>query len=146
MADFNTATRGNLALQMDATPKARFTVISGGRVDGPRACAPCRHASSSAAEPKGSRLASAAAAAVIVAVCAILAFTSLVSRAQAVTDASLTASTQVVSVRAGESLWSLAESHPIDGLTTQETSDIIREWNGLESATLHMGEELVVPL
>lgn len=52
---------------------------------------------------------------------------------------------QVVIVTPGESLWTIAEDHGIDGLTTQQTSDIIRAWNDLDSSTIQPGDALAVP-
>ena len=48
-------------------------------------------------------------------------------------------------VHTGDSLWSLAEEHPVEGLTTQETSDMIRSVNHLERGSLDAGAVLKVP-
>ena len=45
----------------------------------------------------------------------------------------------------GDSLWSLAQEHPIDGLSTQETSDMIRSVNHLDRGSLDAGAVLKVP-
>ena len=50
-----------------------------------------------------------------------------------------------VSVEPGESLWSIAEDHPVAGLDASRAVELIREWNGLDSSTLHTGMELLVP-
>ncbi|WP_102337458.1 LysM peptidoglycan-binding domain-containing protein [Collinsella provencensis] len=50
-----------------------------------------------------------------------------------------------VKIQPGESLWNLAETHPINGLNTSETVEVIKNWNGLSSSMLHPGESLVVP-
>lgn len=50
-----------------------------------------------------------------------------------------------VTVRAGDSLWSLAEDHAVEGLPISAAVDLISEWNGLDNATLQPGMELVVP-
>lgn len=52
--------------------------------------------------------------------------------------------TQYVEVFEGDSLWSLAEEHPVSGMTTQETTELIRAWNDLDHATLQPGMELLV--
>ena len=52
--------------------------------------------------------------------------------------------TQTVEVRPGDSLWTLAETYPVEGMTTQGTAELIRMWNDLESATLQPGMELSV--
>ena len=48
-------------------------------------------------------------------------------------------------VRSGDSLWNIAVDHPIEGLTTDEAVDVIREWNDLTSATLFPGSSIIVP-
>ena len=50
-----------------------------------------------------------------------------------------------VRVQAGDSLWSLAEEYPVEGLSTQETSDMIRSVNHLERGSLNAGAVLKVP-
>lgn len=59
-------------------------------------------------------------------------------------EALTTTATQSVEVRPGDSLWALAEAYPVEGMTTQDTAELIRTWNGLESATLQPGMELSV--
>lgn len=55
-----------------------------------------------------------------------------------------TAQTEV-KVQPGESLWSLAETHPINDLNTSETVEVIKSWNDLSSSALQPGESLIVP-
>ena len=52
---------------------------------------------------------------------------------------------ETIHVQSGDSLWSLAEEHPIDGLSTQETSDMIRSVNHLDHGSLDAGVDLKVP-
>ena len=52
---------------------------------------------------------------------------------------------ETVRVQSGDSLWSLAQEHPIEGLSTQETSDMIRNVNHLEHGSLDAGAHLKVP-
>ena len=52
---------------------------------------------------------------------------------------------KTVRVQSGDSLWSLAQEHPIEGLSTQETSDMIRNVNHLEHGSLDAGAHLKVP-
>lgn len=59
-------------------------------------------------------------------------------------EALATTATQTVEVRPGDSLWALAEAYPVEGMTTQDTAELIRTWNDLESATLQPGMELSV--
>ena len=63
----------------------------------------------------------------------------------AVAEASNAAQFQTIKVAEGESLWTLAEEHPVKGLSTQETSDLIRSRNHLSRATLSAGSYLKVP-
>lgn len=53
-----------------------------------------------------------------------------------------TASYEVLS---GEGLWDVAAKFPLDGLSTREEVDYLKELNGLSNATLQPGQELVVP-
>ena len=50
-----------------------------------------------------------------------------------------------VSVSKGDTLWTIAEAHPVSGLSTREVIDLVKEWNGLESGLLSPGEVLTVP-
>lgn len=50
-----------------------------------------------------------------------------------------------VSVAPGDTLWDIAEEHGVDGLTTQQSVDLIRTWNDLEQSALQPGMELLVP-
>lgn len=51
----------------------------------------------------------------------------------------------VVSVDANGSLWKLASSHPVTGLSTAETVELIQRENSLDSATIYAGQTLRVP-
>ncbi len=53
--------------------------------------------------------------------------------------------TEVV-VRKGDSLWSLAQSYGPGGHDLREVVDWIRELNGLTSASIHVGQVLIVPI
>lgn len=48
-------------------------------------------------------------------------------------------------VRSGDTLWTLAAAHPVEGLSTAEVADLIAEVNGRESAMLRPGETIMVP-
>lgn len=56
-------------------------------------------------------------------------------------------SVDTVEVRAesGDSLWSIAENHPIDGLTTAQTVEVIAAVNGLNGPLVAAGGSLNVP-
>lgn len=53
--------------------------------------------------------------------------------------------TERVRVQAGDTLWSLAESHPSPGRSTVETADLLARMNGLESDIIVEGAVLSVP-
>lgn len=50
-----------------------------------------------------------------------------------------------VYVAPGDSVWSLAEEHPINGYSTSDVARWIEEKNDLSTATLLPGQELLVP-
>ena len=53
---------------------------------------------------------------------------------------------QTATVMPGTTLWSLAESHPVEGCSTREVVAHIRAINHLESASLSVGMQLQVPV
>lgn len=48
-------------------------------------------------------------------------------------------------VSSGDTLWNLAERHPVHGLSTAQTVDLIERMNGLESALLEPGVSIALP-
>lgn len=50
-----------------------------------------------------------------------------------------------VSVTSGDTLWSIATSHPIPGLDTAHTAEAIRRANDLRDSSLDIGQTLMVP-
>lgn len=71
----------------------------------------------------------------------------MISSEQRAFDSALASSSrQTIAVKAGDSLWSIAEAYDIEGLSTRQTSDVIRAWNDLETSTLQPGDTLIVPL
>ena len=75
----------------------------------------------------------------------VLATTVFTARHAAYADSVSNVTYETVRVHTGDSLWSLAEEHPVEGLTTQETSDMIRSVNHLERGSLDAGAVLKVP-
>jgi hypothetical protein len=65
-------------------------------------------------------------------------------RSQGVSSATSSLSTTQIVVSQGDSLWSLAQSHPIDGLSDQETVRWLESENNLSSGALTVGQELSV--
>ncbi len=55
--------------------------------------------------------------------------------------------TTPVRVQGGDTLWSLASEHPVKGLSTAQTADLIAEVNGLDGAhVLQAGSMISVPV
>lgn len=54
--------------------------------------------------------------------------------------------TQPVKVSAGDTVWSLAVDHPMPGLTTRQTAEMIAECNGLDDHVLLVGQLVRVPV
>lgn len=54
--------------------------------------------------------------------------------------------TQKVVVREGDSLWNLAESYAVEGISTKYLVEFIMDVNDLESAELHPGDVLYLPV
>ena len=56
------------------------------------------------------------------------------------------APTEQIVVSKGESLWSIAEDHSVEGISTDQLVQFIMESNNLSSATLNVGQTLMVPM
>lgn len=55
------------------------------------------------------------------------------------------ATTSEVKLEQGDTLWSVAESHPIEGFTTAEAVELIASMNGIKTATIAAGSTIEVP-
>jgi hypothetical protein len=53
--------------------------------------------------------------------------------------------TRPVRVEAGDTLWSIASAHPVPGLRTEETVDLIRRTNGMDASVVYVGQLIDVP-
>ena len=53
--------------------------------------------------------------------------------------------TEVMHVCEGDTIWGIARSHQVDGVSTIELVQWLRERNGLSSACLFPGQALLVP-
>ena len=73
-------------------------------------------------------------------------FTVLGSETSSFEQALVETERTTVSVAPGDTLWNIAEEHGVEGLTTQQSVDLIRTWNDLEQSTLQPGMELIVPV
>ena len=54
--------------------------------------------------------------------------------------------TTSVTVAAGDSLWEIAEAHPVSGRSVRDVMRWIENTNDLSNATLFVGQELIVPI
>jgi hypothetical protein len=50
-----------------------------------------------------------------------------------------------IHVETGDSLWAIAQSHPVVGRTTAQVAETIARLNGLDGSRLAAGQSLVVP-
>lgn len=126
---------GNLALSFESADTPSFTIIDGAvssyRGPQPRAINPVLGI-----------------ALIVLLVTSLIAvgWTVTVGRSVARAEAVATVETTSVAVSAGDSLWSIAAEHGVDGLSTQDVVEVIRELNEFEQGTLQPGMELVVPV
>ena len=139
--------QGNLALKLETPAAPAFTVVKGGRsgfqtLSGKPVRSQCVATASAPAALKASTI-------VVLGVALTLFFvlaTSVFSARHAAYAESVSNVTyETIRVQPGDSLWSLAEEYPIEGLSTQETSDMIRNVNHLEHGSLAAGAYLKVP-
>ncbi|WP_455138846.1 LysM peptidoglycan-binding domain-containing protein [Thermophilibacter sp.] len=133
-----TAFDGNAALEV--APRSTLVLIEGGR-GGHEASA----AASSRLSPRQALAFVAAGAVVVLA----LVVGSLLTEARAsagYASALSGAPERVVTVRPGDSLWSLAEASDPDGVPVSEVVSWAMERNGLVSAELTVGQRLVMPV
>lgn len=139
--------QGNLALKLETPAEPTFTVVKGGRSRfQPVAAMPDRAQHTVvAAAPVALKAPTIVAFAVAFTLFFVLATTVFTARHAAYADSVSNVTFETVHVHTGDSLWSLAEEHPVEGLTTQETSDIIRSANHLERGSLDAGAVLKVP-
>jgi len=54
--------------------------------------------------------------------------------------------TQARRVEPGDTLWSLASTHPVQGLDTMRTAELIAELNGIEDSGLTAGSVVLLPV
>ena len=139
--------QGNLALKLEALAAPAFTVVKGGR-SGYQAVEPrpnrAQHTAVASA-PVALKASTIVAVAVAFTLFFVLATSVFSARRAAFADSVANVTYETVRVQSGDSLWSLAQEHPIDGLSTQETSDMIRSVNHLERGSLDAGAVLKVP-
>ena len=54
--------------------------------------------------------------------------------------------TSSLRIEAGDTLWSIATAHPVPGLSTAQTAELLTDINGLDGAMLAAGSTVQVPL
>lgn len=139
--------QGNLALKLETPAAPAFTVVKGG-CSGyqplPVKSARNQHAVA-APTPVALKVSTIVAVAVALTLFFVLATSVFSARHAAYAESVSNVTYETIRVQPGDSLWSLAEEYPIEGLSTQETSDMIRNVNHLEHGSLAAGAYLKVP-
>ncbi len=139
--------QGNLALKLKTPAAPAFTVVKGGRSGYqplPVKSARNQHAVA-APTPVALKVSTIVAVAVALTLFFVLATSVFSARHAAYAESVSNVTYETIRVQPGDSLWSLAEEYPIEGLSTQETSDMIRNVNHLEHGSLATGAYLKVP-
>ena len=139
--------QGNLALKLETPAAPAFTVVKGGRsgfqtLPGKPVRSQCVATTSAPVALKASTI---VALAVALTLFFVLATSIFSARHAAYAESASNVTYETARVQSGDSLWSLAQEHSVDGLSTQETSDIIRSVNHLEHGSLDAGDVLKVP-
>lgn len=139
--------QGNLALKLETSAEYTFTVVQGGRsVFQPLTVKPARNQQAVAAPGRVAlKVPTIVAVAVALTLFFVLATSVFSARHAAYAESVSNITYETIRVQSGDSLWSLAEEYPIEGLSTQETSDMIRNVNHLEHGSLAAGAHLKVP-
>lgn len=140
--------QGNLALKLETPAEPAFTVVQGGRSGfQPLAVKPARNQRAVAAPARVAlKVPTIVAVAVALTLFFVLATSVFSARHAAYAESVSNVTYETIRVQPGDSLWSLAEEYPIEGLSTQETSDMIRNVNHLEHGSLAAGAHLKVPV
>lgn len=134
---------GNLALTVDSHCDGKLIVIDGG----------CAHANDGEIEKDCKSLNTSAHSSSLIRltasilVCALLflgAYQISYSVAAPVNEIIENANLQSIRIKQGETLWNLAETYCVDGVSTRDMVSAIREWNDLDSSMLHPGQKLLV--
>lgn len=139
--------QGNLALKLETPAAPAFTVVKGGRsgfqtLPGKPVRSQCVATTSAPVALKASTI---VALAVALTLFFVLATSIFSARHAAYAESVSNVTYETIRVQPGDSLWSLAEEYPIEGLSTQETSDMIRNVNHLEHGSLAASAHLKVP-
>lgn len=139
--------QGNLALKLETPAEPTFTVVQGGRSGfQPLTVKPARNQQAAVVPARVAlKVPTIVAVAVALTIFVVLATSVFSARHAAYAESVSNVTYETIRVQPGDSLWSLAEEYPIEGLSTQETSDMIRNVNHLEHGSLAAGAHLKVP-
>ena len=139
--------QGNLALKLEPPAAPAFTVVKGGRSGFQTLPGKPAHTQRvvKPSAPAALKVSTIVALAVALTLFFVLATSIFSARHAAYAESVSNVTYETVRVQPGDSLWSLAQEHPIEGLSTQETSDMIRDVNHLEHGSLDAGAHLKVP-
>ena len=139
--------QGNLALKLETPAAPAFTVVKGGRSGyQPLTVKPARNQQTVVAPARVAlKIPTIVAVAVALTLFFVLATSVFSARHAAYAESVSNVTYETIRVQPGDSLWSLAEEYPIEGLSTQETSDMIRNVYHLEHGSLAAGAHLKVP-
>lgn len=142
---------GSLALDISRAGKPSFSVVPGGLVNEPslqvihpRLAVQDSRATKNPVQVRAKARLVAAATFIVLGCTFIAVGSSMIAfarRAQAIENVSY----ERIRVHPGDSIWSISEEHPVDGLSTQDVEDLIQEQNGLQRLSLQPGVTLVVP-
>ena len=136
--------QGNLALKLETPVEPTFTVVQGGR-SGIQPLTVRNQQAVVAPARVALKVPTIVAVAVALTLFFVLATSVFSARHAAYAESVSNITYGTIRVQTGDSLWSLAEEYPIEGLSTQETSDMIRNVNHLEHGSLAAGAHLKVP-
>ncbi len=137
--------QGNLALKLETPAEPTFTVVQGGRSGfQPLTVKPARNQQAVVA-PARVALKVPTIVAVALTLFFVLATSVFSARHAAYAESVSNVTYETIRVQPGDSLWSLAEEYPIEGLSTQETSDMIRNVNHLVHGSLAACAQIKVP-
>lgn len=152
MKDMSMMVQGNLALKLEEPVRYRSTNVSFTVIEGCARISTCTSALENVPYPElaGTSRSTYSRKAVAVFMGSVAAAIVLVAvifgaRTEAYADIARQTPMQSVSVSAGDTLWDLAEEHPVDGLSTYETVKLIESQNNLSSSDLSLGQTLKVP-
>ena len=134
---------GNLALSMNPQDSKELTVINGGRARINSATIDGAHTTRAIS----SRSLFVLRVAVLAIVC-IFVFVATFNISSAISAPTYemieNVKLQSIHAKQGQSLWEIAETYDVEGVSTPDMVSAIRDWNGLDSSLLQPGQTLLV--